>query len=440
VRAREPDQEGYVDRDGVKVAYEVYGHPGVRIVFAPVDTIVHSRAWKAQVPYLARHHQVVTIDPRGNGRSDRPTDPAVMGDLDFVGDTVAVLDELGIARAVLVGICTSAWQSLICAALHPDRVQGVVAVAPWAKDRTPALPDRAESSARFRDELPSYDGWFRFNQNYWRSDWSGFADFFFDQMCCEPHSSKVLEDVLSFANETDADVMLAVASSASYPETVEQAEEMLRSVSCPVLVVEGTEDRCQPRGRFDTVARLTGAERLVLEGSGHLPMARDPIVVNRAIKGFVDRVAGVPAEPRVWSRAARRSPRVLYLSSPIGLGHVRRDLAVARALREERPDVQVEWLTQAPVADFLLREGETLHPASRFLASESAHFESESASTTCTRSRPCAGWMRCWSTTSWSSTTWSRARASTCGWATRPGTSTTSSTRTPSSSGRRSPG
>src|SRR4051812_7911173 len=73
VRAREPDQEGYVDRDGVKVAYEAYGQqPGIAIVFAPVDTIVHSRAWKAQVPYLARHHRVVTIDPRGNGRSDRP--------------------------------------------------------------------------------------------------------------------------------------------------------------------------------------------------------------------------------------------------------------------------------------------------------------------------------------------------------------------------------
>ena len=38
---------------------------------------------------------------------------------------------------------------------------------------------------------------------------------------------------------------------------------MLRGITCPVLVIEGTEDRCQPRGRFDTVARLTGAERLV---------------------------------------------------------------------------------------------------------------------------------------------------------------------------------
>ncbi|MDQ1507929.1 MAG: hypothetical protein QOD57_5656, partial [Actinomycetota bacterium] len=81
---------------------------------------------------------------------------------------------------------------------------------------------------------------------------------------------------------------------------------------------------------------------------------------------------------RVWTRGMRRRPRVLYLSSPIGLGHVRRDLAIADALRKERPEVEVEWLTQSPVSDFLEQRGETVHPASAFLASESTHIESES--------------------------------------------------------------
>jgi predicted glycosyltransferase len=69
---------------------------------------------------------------------------------------------------------------------------------------------------------------------------------------------------------------------------------------------------------------------------------------------------------------------VLYLSSPIGLGHVRRDLAIADALRKERPDIEVQWLTQAPVLQFLEQRGETVHPASAHLVSESVHFESES--------------------------------------------------------------
>jgi len=74
-----------------------------------------------------------------------------------------------------------------------------------------------------------------------------------------------------------------------------------------------------------------------------------------------------------------RRRRVLYLSSPIGLGHARRDLAVADELRKLRPGLQVDWLTQHPVTELLARRGEHVHPASAFLTSESRHLEGESA-------------------------------------------------------------
>ena len=154
---------------------------------------------------------------------------------------------------------------------------------------------------------------------------------------------------------------------------------MLRGITCPVLVIQGTEDRCQPRGRFDTVARLTAAERLVLEGSGHLPMAPGPGRGEQGDQGFrrpghrsAAAAAGLVARPAPSARGCSTC------SSPIGLGHVRRDLAIAGALREHRPDVEVEWLTQSPVAEFLDGAARSLHPASQFLASESTHFESES--------------------------------------------------------------
>ena len=79
-----------------------------------------------------------------------------------------------------------------------------------------------------------------------------------------------------------------------------------------------------------------------------------------------------------WVRATGRRPLVLYLSSPIGLGHARRDLAIAQELRVLRPDVQVDWLTQHPVTRVLQDAGERLHPASAWLASESAHVEAAS--------------------------------------------------------------
>ena len=56
---------------------------------------------------------------------------------------------------------------------------------------------------------------------------------------------------------------------------------------------------------------------------------------------------------------------------------MRRDVAIARELRTLRPDLQVDWLTEHPVTTALEAAGETVHPASAWRASESAHFESE---------------------------------------------------------------
>ncbi len=91
--------------------------------------------------------------------------------------------------------------------------------------------------------------------------------------------------------------------------------------------------------------------------------------------------SGASRAPRehTWVRARNRPRRALYLSSPIGLGHARRDLAIAQELRSQHPDLQIDWLAQHPVTRLLADAGETVHPGSRWLANESAHIEDESA-------------------------------------------------------------
>ncbi len=61
--------------DGVRIAYEVFGLGEPTIVFLPSTPIVNSRQWKGQVPHFSRQYRVVAFDGRGNGRSDRPTEP-----------------------------------------------------------------------------------------------------------------------------------------------------------------------------------------------------------------------------------------------------------------------------------------------------------------------------------------------------------------------------
>jgi pimeloyl-ACP methyl ester carboxylesterase/predicted glycosyltransferase len=378
MRARYPDTEGFIERDGVKVAYEVFGAGEPALVFTPTDPLVHSRAWKAQVPYLARTFKVVTIDPRGNGKSDRPKSAGAYADTEFVADTIAVMDAEGIGQAVLVGFCTSGWFALLTAALHPSRVLGVISVATWAPLLTSPLPWRAVYD--FNQAHDTGEGWAKDNRYYWQRDWRGFAEFFFGELLPEPHSTKQQEDCVGWVLESTPEVNLALRDAPGSSSSREETEAILARVTCPVLTIHGQEDRCQPWARGERAAAIAGGELLLLEGTGHLPIAREPVVVNHAIRDFANRFRP-PAQPvkRTWTRPLNRPKRVLYVSSPIGLGHARRDLAIADELRKLRPGLEVHWLAQHPVSELLKRREELIHPASAFLASESGHIESEAA-------------------------------------------------------------
>ena len=82
----------------------------------------------------------------------------------------------------------------------------------------------------------------------------------------------------------------------------------------------------------------------MIAGGGHVPAGRHPVVVNRLLRDFVDRVAPGPPRRHTWTRALHRPKRALYVSSPIGLGHAQRDVAVADEIRKLHPDLEIHWL------------------------------------------------------------------------------------------------
>src|SRR5215210_4760568 len=102
-RALYPDESGYVERDGVRVYYEVYGSGEPTVLLLPTWSIIHSRQWKMQIPFLARHCRVLTFDGRGNGRSDRPVAPEAYDEGEFAADALAVMDATATASAWIVG-------------------------------------------------------------------------------------------------------------------------------------------------------------------------------------------------------------------------------------------------------------------------------------------------------------------------------------------------
>ena len=380
MRARQPDRDGFAERDGVKLAYEVFGDEAGRptVALLPTWQVVHSRHWKAQVPYLARHFRVVTFDGRGTGRSSRPVGAAAYSDLECAADVVSVLDATDTDEAVLVALsCGSTW-AVHTAADHPDRVSGVVALAPSC-GLDVAQPHR--ESYAWDGVLDTTEGWAKYNRHYWLDDdYDEFLRFFFGRMFSEPHSTKQIEDTIGWAHEIEpATLVDATAGRLGCDGVVcASVEEACRRVTCPVLVAHGDDDRIRTDAVGKRLAELTGGSFVSLVGSGHGPHVRHPVRVNALIRDFVETLHP-PARPpsTTWTRALSRPRRALYLSSPIGLGHARRDLAIARALRDQHADLQIDWLAQEPVTRVLSGAGESIHPASAWLASETGHFDAE---------------------------------------------------------------
>jgi pimeloyl-ACP methyl ester carboxylesterase/UDP:flavonoid glycosyltransferase YjiC (YdhE family) len=375
MRARLPDESGYVANAGARIYYEVHGSGQQTLLLLPTWAIVDSRHWKMQVPFLARYYRVITFDPRGNGLSDRPTDPAAYSDAVVTSDIGAVLNATGTERAVLAGFCTGFIWALLFATAEPERVAGIVAISPTLPI-APADPwERYENS--FDDVLDTDEGWAKENRHYWRRDWRGYVEFFMSQIATEPHSTKPYDDLVEWGMQTDAATMLCDADAPQQITSEAEAVRLCRALTCPVLVIGGDQDKIVPPGRARRIAGETGAGLLVIAGGGHAPHVRYPVAVNHAIRDFADRL--VPRKPGQipWQATHGRRRRALWISSPIGLGHVQRDLAIARAVRKRVPDLEIHWWAQPPVTDVLAEAGEVIHPASSEMASESAHWESE---------------------------------------------------------------
>ncbi|MGW6441798.1 alpha/beta fold hydrolase [Lentzea sp. NPDC055074] len=361
---READGTGVAERAGVRLAFRVYENPGKpTVLLMPTWSIVPSWFWKAQVPYLARHFRVVTFDGRGSGESSRPVGAESYLDAECAADAIAVMDATGTEQAVLVALSRGDAWSVLAAARHPGRVSGIVAIGP-ASGSLIGVQEQEKQS------WESAEG--KYNRDHWLGGgYDDFTEWFFARMFAEPHSTKQIEDAVRWAHEIEPATLVDTTAGRLASASI---EDDCRAVRCPVLVIHGTSDLVRPHAIGERLAELTGGSLVLIDGAGHGVHARDPVRINLLIKEFVDRVHPAPRRTR---RSRTRPPRALYLSSPIGLGHARRDLAIATELRKLHPRLEVDWLAQHPVTEVLGPAGERVHPASAWLANESSHVEDD---------------------------------------------------------------
>ena len=351
----------YVSRPDAKIFYQVTGSGDRDLVFhGPSQPALYSRMWKAQVPYLSRHFRVITLDPRGGGRSDRPRTG-----YDFAtryGDLTAVLTEAARPPFALVAFSCSSMLAIRHPVDHPEQVSHLVLIA---GQYSQALPEPFEEKVA----------------RVFREDFDGWRARLAKKCAPEPHSLKQIEDGMQWMGETGPDI---------YIEALQQIAkdnvwDLLPQLRVPTLVVHGTHDPVVPYRHGCRLAEaIPGARLVTFEGGGHMLQAREAVRINHLIRDFVrdDATPSATLPPATARTAPPPRPRratqrkVLWLSSPIGLGHVQRDVAIAQRLRTELPDVTVDFLAADPARRVVELCGERVHPATDLLLNESGHFES----------------------------------------------------------------
>jgi len=108
----------YFDSNGVKIRYTITGTGEPVILIHPFAASIE--IWGPVISDLARNHQVIAMDCRGHGKSDKPHDPKQYG-IEMVNDVVRLMDHLGIKKAIVIGYSMGGSIGMKMLTEHPER-------------------------------------------------------------------------------------------------------------------------------------------------------------------------------------------------------------------------------------------------------------------------------------------------------------------------------
>jgi pimeloyl-ACP methyl ester carboxylesterase len=240
-------KSGYAELNGIRLFYAETGRGSPVVVLH--GGLANSDYLGNQVHALAARHRVIVVDSRGHGRSTRDAQP--FGYDLMTDDVVALLDKLKIQKADIVGWSDGAIIGLDMAMRHPDRVGRIFAFG--ANTQTSGLKDGFDKNPVFAAYMA------RARQEYARlSPTPDQYDAFQEQI------GKMWENQ---PNWTDA---------------------QLRTITSPVLVVDGDRDEGIKREHTEYIARtIPGARLLILPNLSHFAFLQDPVLFNMALLDFL---------------------------------------------------------------------------------------------------------------------------------------------------------
>ncbi|HXP18035.1 MAG TPA: alpha/beta hydrolase [Streptosporangiaceae bacterium] len=248
--------------NGIEISYSDTGGEGPAVVLSH-GFLMDQSMFEPQVAALAPEFRVITWDERGHGGTPAP---GAFSYWDSAADVLALLDHLGVQRAVLGGMSQGGFLSLRAALTAPDRVSGLILIDTQSGQEDPAV-------------APAYE---QLHQT-WIEQGPG------------PVQEVVSSIILGPGPWDDWYAKWAAADNEQFTDAFrclmdrDDITGRLGEITCPALIVHGTADAAIGMDKAEELRDgLGGPARLaVIEGGTHASNVTHPAEVSAEILSFL---------------------------------------------------------------------------------------------------------------------------------------------------------
>jgi len=249
--------------EGTAIYYEVHGAGSPLVLLNGQGNDHH--LWHSVLRRYSTKHQVILLDYRGTGKSEKPRQ-AAFSTRDLAGDVISVMDSLGITRADIFGVSMGGRIAQWVAIDHPDRVRKLVLGC--------TSPSDARGVRRDEEVVRAFAS----------GDWKRISQELFCDRRIFFRPRFWLGQYLSSRHRMDPAIRQAYADASSRHDALDQ----LAAIRCPVLLLHGSEDRVNPTANVHVMQeRITHAEIRLVKHGRHVFFLEFDRETAEAVNGFL---------------------------------------------------------------------------------------------------------------------------------------------------------
>ena len=249
----------YIERDAVKIYYEVHGEgPTVLLSHGYSATL---QMWKGQVEAFPGF-RVISWDMRGHGLTDSPDDPAAYSEAATTADMAAILKANGIDRAIIAGLSLGGYMSLAFNVAHPEMTRALMLFDTGPGYKNPVARAGWNETSETRATVFEEKG-----------------------LDALGRSAEVQVSTHTSAKG------LALAARGMLAQFDDRIIRSLETISVPTLVLVGANDAPFLGATDYMSAKIPGATRVTIPDAGHAANIDQPAAFNGAVAEFLATLA-----------------------------------------------------------------------------------------------------------------------------------------------------